>query len=101
MIFNDKSGARMNYKGMPFFGGWNPDEGGSYRSAAVWIAVNLGKRPKGSTLHIIYHANGFVPGNLEWTHPRKQSNQQMFKIIAQQRHRIKELEAKVALLKAA
>jgi hypothetical protein len=61
----------------------------------------LGTRPKGSTLHIIEHEKGFVPGNLEWAHPRKQNNQQMFKIIAQQRHRIKQLEAEIALLKAA
>ena len=77
------------------------EKGRFISSRSLWITTNLGKRPKGSTLHIVHHDVGFVPGNLEWTHPRKQSNQQMFKIIAQQRHRIKELEAEVALLKAA
>jgi endogenous inhibitor of DNA gyrase (YacG/DUF329 family) len=96
-----KDGTHRTYKGMPFFDGWNPKKGGSFRAGANWILENLGRRPKGTTLHIIDHEKGFTPNNLEWTHPRKQSNQQMFKIIAQQRHRIKELEAEVALLKAA
>jgi len=100
-ICRDSAGRYPTYKGMPFFDGWNPDKGGSHQVGADWIIANLGNRPKGSTLHIVDHEKGFVPGNLEWTHPRKQSNQQMFKIIAQQRHRIKELEAEVALLKAA
>jgi hypothetical protein len=89
-----------NYQGMPFFADWNPDKGGKLMTGAKWIVSNLGKRPKGSTLHIIDHEKGFVPGNLEWTHPRRQANQQMFKIIAQQKHRIKELEQQLALLKA-
>jgi hypothetical protein len=51
-------------------------------------------------MHIIDHALGFVPGNLEWTHPRKQAHQQMCKIIAQQRNRIKKLEARIKELEA-
>jgi len=86
---------------MPFFDGWNTAKGGSPAVAALWILDKLGKRPEGSTLHIIDHEKGFVPGNLEWTHPRKQSNQQMFKIIAQLKHRVRELEEEVHLLKAA
>jgi hypothetical protein len=83
---------RSNYRGMPFFNKWNPKKGGSYQAGADWIIANLGRRPKDSTLHIIDHEKGFVPHNLEWAHPKKQSNQQMFKIIAQQRHRILTLE---------
>lgn len=90
-----RSTKRKNYKGMPFFDEWNPDKGGSFDIAERWILENLGKRPKGTTLHIIQHDLGFVPGNLEWTFPRRQSNQLMFKIIAQQRHRIKELEKRI------
>ena len=81
-----------NYEGMPFFDGWNPDKGGSFLIGAIWIIDNLGKRPSGTTMHIVDHAKGFVPGNLEWTHPRRQTNQQMFRIIAQQRHEIKNLK---------
>ena len=80
---------------MPFYDKWNPDKGGSFKAAEKWIIENLGKHPEGTTLHIIHQDIGFVPGNLEWTHPRKQSNQQMYKIIAQQRHRILELEAQL------
>lgn len=97
-IFNPKSKSHRNYQGMPFFDGWNPDKRGSFKAAADWIIANLGKRPEGSTLHVIHHDLGFVPGNLEWTHPRRQSNQQMYKIIAQQRHRIHELEAQLVQL---
>lgn len=95
LIFMSKNPLHANYKGMPFFDEWNPKKGGSTEAGAKWIIANLGKRPEGSTLHIIDHEKGFVPGNLEWAYPRKQSNQQMFKIIAQLRHRIKELEVKL------
>jgi len=94
-----KQSSQKNYKGMPFFDEWNPDKGGSFQAGADWIILNLGKRPSGSTLHIISHELGFVPGNLEWTHPRKQCNQQMFKIIAQQRHEIKLLKSRILELK--
>jgi hypothetical protein len=80
---------------MPFFKDWDPAKGGSFDVGADWIIKNLGRRPKGTTLHIIDHATGFVPGNLEWTHPRKQVNQQMHKIIAQQRNKIKKLEERI------
>jgi hypothetical protein len=100
-IFNKKNSRHLNYEGMPFFDGWKPKKGGSYKTGAMWIIKNLGFRPKGTQLHIVNHEKGFVPGNLEWTHPVKQVNQQMFKIIAQQRHRIKQLEAEVAELKKA
>ena len=83
--------GRRIYDGMPFHDAWNPDKGGSYKAGGQWIIDNLGCRPDGCTLHIIEHAKGFVPGNLEWTHPKRQVNQQMFKIIAQQRHQIKQL----------
>jgi len=91
-IFNPKCLTHRNYKGMPFFDGWNPDKGGSIKAGGRWIIDNLGRRPEGSSLHVIHHDIGFMPGNLEWTTPKKQINQQMFKIIAQQRHEIKMLK---------
>jgi hypothetical protein len=100
-IFNPKHPSYNHYKGMPFYDGWNPDKGGSFNLAEKWIIENLGKRPLGSTMHIVNHESGFTPGNLEWTHPRKQNNQQMFKIIAQQRHRIKELEKQLSEIRGA
>lgn len=93
-------GRHRCYKNMPFFDGWNPRKGGSWYAGFQWILKNLGRRPKGTSLHIINHAKGFVPGNLEWTHPQKQSNQQMFKIIAQQQHEIKKLKRAIHSLKA-
>lgn len=99
-IFNPKAKSHKNYIGMPFCDEWNPAKGGSFKAGAAWIIEHLGKRPKGSTLHVIDHAVGFMPNNLEWTHPRKQNNQQMYKIIAQQRHRIKELEKQIKILRA-
>jgi len=86
------SPRRTNYEGMPFFDGWNPNKGGSFGAGEDWIIKNLGERPDGTTLHIVNHDLGFVPGNLEWTHPLKQSHQQAHKIIAQQRNRIAQLE---------
>jgi hypothetical protein len=94
-IFYTKAENHRNYKGMPFFDNWNPKKGGSFDAGAEWIINVLGRRPKGTTLHIVDHATGFVPGNLEWTHPRKQVNQQMYKIIAQQRNKIKKLEERI------
>jgi hypothetical protein len=91
-IFYKSSEHHRYYRGMPFFKDWNPLKGGSLDAGTEWIIKNLGRRPKGTTLHIIDHATGFVPGNLEWTHPRKQAHQQMHRIIAQQRNRIKKLE---------
>jgi hypothetical protein len=98
-FFNRTSANYKYYQGMPFAEEWNPDKGGSLRAGADWIIRNLGRRPKGSSLHIVEHEKGFVPGNLEWTAPTKQANQQMFKIIAQLRHRIKELEDELSLYK--
>jgi hypothetical protein len=80
---------------MPFFDAWNPAEGGSFDAAEDWIIKNLGRRPEKSSLHIVDHALGFVPGNIEWTHPRNQISQQMHKIIADQRNKIKKLESLV------
>lgn len=97
-IFKER---RPSYKGMKFYDGWNPNKGGSYKAGEDWIIKNLGRYPRGCSLHIIEHEKGFVPGNLEWTYPRKQSNQQMYKIIAQQKHRVKQLEQCVVRLKAA
>lgn len=85
-----------NYAGMPFANEWNPDKGGSFQAGADWIIANIGKRPQGTSLHIVDHGLGFVPGNLEWTHPRKQNREQMVKIIARQRHQIKLLEKRLA-----
>lgn len=84
---------------MKFFKGWNPNEGGSFRVAAKWIIENLGRKPKNSTLNIINHERGFVPGNLEWTSPREQAANQMFKIIARLKKRIKGLEQEIAILR--
>lgn len=92
-----RKSKRKVYRGLPFYKAWDPARGGSYRAGEQWIIQNLGKRPKSTTLHIIDHEKGFVPGNLEWTHPRKQNNQQMFKIIAQLKHKIRLLkETKMA-----
>ena len=93
-IFSKNSGNK-NYVGMPFYDNWNPNKGGSWLNEAKWIIKNLGKRPKGASLHIIEHEKGFIPGNLEWAYPNKQSAQKMFKIIANLKHRIKELEFKL------
>jgi hypothetical protein len=99
-IFKPTDKYHRSYRGMPFFDAWNPDKGGSFDAAESWIIKNLGRRPEKSTLHIVNHNLGFVPGNLEWTHPRKQISQQMHKIIAQQRNFIKKLEAQIRELKA-
>ncbi len=101
VIFNAKASQHRNYAGIPFFDGWNPDKGGSIAAGESWIIKNLGKRPKGSTMHIVDHSLGFVPGNLEWTHPRRQAHQQMHKIIAQQRNKIKKLEERIKELEGA
>jgi hypothetical protein len=92
VIFNSKNPQYKNYEGVPFFDGWNPKKGGLMLNGAQWIIDNLGKRPKGCILHIVEHDRGFVPGNLEWTGRKKQNAQQMFKIIANLKHRIRELE---------
>jgi hypothetical protein len=92
-IFNPKSSSHKYYKGMPFFDGWNPKKGGSWVAGADWILKNLGPQPLGATMHVVHHDLGYIPGNLEWASPKKQINQQMYKITAQQRHKIKELES--------
>lgn len=97
LIFNPNSRQHRNYKGMPFYEKWNPKRGGSYDAAEKWIIENLGRRPKGTSLHIVDPILGFVPGNMEWTHRRKQNREQLVKIIARQKHRIKELEKSLAL----
>lgn len=99
-IFNPKSPQHSSYKGMSFFDGWNPKKGGSYQAGADWIITNLGKRPENTSLHIVDHLKGFVPGNLEWTHPKKQTAEQMFKIIARLRHEIKEKDQRICELEA-
>lgn len=98
IVVSERAQSRT-YKDMPFFDGWNPRKGGSLRAGELWLIKNLGRRPEGSTLHIVHHDLGFVPGNLEWTHPRKQISQQMHKIIAQQRNEIKSLKAKIKELR--
>ncbi len=101
-IFNSNSSARRNYRGMPFFDSWNPDKGGSWAAGAKWIIENLGKRPtKDSSLHIVKHEKGFVPGNLEWASKKKQSAEQMFKIIANQQNQIKRLKKQLRELREA
>jgi len=42
-----------------------------------------------------------VPGNLVWASPKEQSQKKNCKIIGELQHRIKQLEAEVAFLKAA
>lgn len=71
-----------SYKGMPCYDEWNPKKGGSYEAGYNWIVENLGKRPKGRTLDIIKHEKGFVPGNLRWAPPKRQTTNKMFKRIA-------------------
>ena len=100
-IFDSKNVHHKYYKDMPFYDCWNPNEGGSFDNAEEWIISNLGKRPKGFSLHIVEHALGFVPNNLEWASSRKQNREQIYKIIAQQRNRIKKLEARIVELENA
>jgi hypothetical protein len=96
----EKNHPLKNYEGMSFEDTWNPKKGGSFRAGGDWIIANLGRKPEGCSLHVIDHAKGFVAGNLEWTHPVKQSAEQMFKIIARQRHEIKELQIENQKLRA-
>jgi len=66
------------YKGMPFFDDWNPDQGGSYRAGAYWIAENIGRRPDTKhQLHIIDRRIGFMPGNLIWVPQDKHRREEM------------------------
>src|ERR1700722_687421 len=82
---------------MPFYPEWNPTVCGSYDVAEKWILDNLGKGPAGSSLHIINPVVGFWPGNLEWASPSKQSRQQLHKIVAQQKHALREFEPFITL----
>ncbi len=95
-IFN---GKHKNYTGMPFYDAWNPTKGGSFEAGYDWIIENLGPRPKNTSMHIVHHNLGFIPGNLEWTYPKKQSAEQMFKIIANLRHEIHKLKEEIQKLK--
>jgi hypothetical protein len=99
-VFTSKNPNHKNYKGMPFYDGWNSRKGGSISAGAEWIIKNLGERQEGTSLHIVEHEKGFVPGNLEWAYPTKQSAKRMFKVIADLKHRIKELETENAHLKS-
>ena len=66
------------YAGMPFFDGWTPARGGSYRAGAYWIAENLGRRPAADyQLHIVDRSLGFVPGNLVWVPQDKHKREEM------------------------
>lgn len=94
-ISNSKNPRNKNYKGMPFFDLWNPRVGGSFKIGAEWIIKNIGKRPKNTSLHIVEQIKGFVPGNLEWTSPKKQVHRQVCKIIAQQQNQIKKLKERI------
>jgi hypothetical protein len=94
-IFSSKHMHHESYRGMPFFNAWNPNKKGSWLIGARWIVTNLGKKPKGHTMHIVDHEKGFTPGNLEWADSRKQSAEKMFKIISNLKHRIKELEHQI------
>jgi hypothetical protein len=85
-----KTSPRNNYEGVPFEDTWNPEKGGSFRAGGNWIIANLGKRPEGCSLHIIPNGKGFVPGNLVWTYLKGQTADQMFKIIARQKHQIQQ-----------
>lgn len=94
-IFTSTRKHDRTYKGMPFFDAWNFKKGGSYQLGADWILENLGEKPPSSSLHIVNHAKGFVPGNLEWATHTIQNREQMCKIIANLRNRVKELEAQL------
>jgi hypothetical protein len=89
---------KKNYEGMPFHEAWDPKKGGSFKTGADWIKANLGERPEGCSLHIVNHAKGFVPGNLEWAYQKKQAAEQMFKIIANQKNEIKRQKQKINTL---
>ncbi len=95
-IFKSRNlNQRRNYRGMSFFDGWNPDKGGSWGVGAKWIIENLGKKPKDASMHIVNHEEGFMPGNLEWTSSRRQSHQQLHKIVAQLKNRVTFLEKRL------
>jgi hypothetical protein len=98
-IFVSKHKKDKTYKGVHFHDGWNPKKGGSFYEGYKWIIDNIGKRPKNASLHIIDHEKGFAPGNLEWATSRKQSNQQMYKIIAQLKHQIRKFRDKIKRIK--
>jgi hypothetical protein len=60
------------YRNLPFFAGWDPDQGGCMIVGAQWIIKNLGHKPdQDHELHIIDRRLGFVPGNLAWV-PRSE-----------------------------
>jgi len=81
-IFNPKESTYENYKGMPFFDDWNPKKGGSYLTGAIWILNNLGKRPSSNhSLGIVVHADGFVPGNLEWQTKSEQQREKRYNTL--------------------
>jgi len=60
--------AAPAYDGMPFFDGWNPNKGGSFKAGGQWIINNLGPKPTEGryNLHIVDRRIGFMPNNLQW-----------------------------------
>jgi hypothetical protein len=98
LIFKACRKRARTYKGMPYHDEWNPYTDGSYEAAARWIVTNIGSRslqPAGSSLHIVKHSKGFVPGNLTWASSGKQTAEQMFKIIARQQKALRELRKRL------
>lgn len=78
-IFKDVDSRLHSYKGMPFYDGWNPDKGGFISAGCAWIIDNLGIKSVfeaqhgKSSLDIIDHRLGFVPGNLRWSTRKDQA----------------------------
>lgn len=82
-IFKSKRHDKRYYKGMPFFDPWNPDKGGSFDGGEQWLLEHIGDKPTlNSSLHIIRHELGFVPGNICWATPQVQNQEQLFKRLA-------------------
>jgi hypothetical protein len=79
-IFGSRQKNAVSYKGMPYFDGWNPKNGGSLKAGANWIRENLGPRPgsgKEYHLHIVNRAIGFMPGNLQWVPQAKHAQEEL------------------------
>ena len=84
LIFNPSNSKHKNYKGMPFYDGWNPSKGGAIWKGAKWIVDNLGIRPGPQwSMDIINHEFGFVPGNLRWANKNTQARNQQHRTLGQ------------------
>jgi len=99
-IFGTKTNPPLRtYKDMPFEDTWNPNKGGSFRTAEKEILEDIGTKLPGQSLHIIHHEKGFVRGNLKWADLKEQSENRTLNRIVFLQRRIKQLERENAELK--